>query len=770
MSRNQSLQITDIVLLLGVILVVPGVAAGQAIIGDAGRQPANLDAPPPPVAPASVSRDSAGRATLRAHRVAEPIRVDGVLDEAAYERFQPVSEFVQYEPANGAPATERTQLWILFDDQNLYVVGRAYDSVSPDRWVLNEMRRDNPGVTANESISFSIDTFLDRRNGFLFELNAEGGFLDAQITNEGFPPNINWNAVWASRAGRFEGGWTFELAVPFKSIRYNPGAEQVWGFNARRVVRWKGEESFIVPVAASTGDRQGLMHVSLSAPLVGIEVPRPGLNVELRPFATSSLATDVATGLSNSRDLDAGLDVKYVVTQNLTADLTVNTDFAQVEVDEQQINLTRFNLRYPEKRAFFLEGAGTFDFARGAGLNVGGGDVPTLFFSRRIGIEGSAAVPIIAGGRFTGKVGPYSIGLLDIQTDEDRTARAASNNFSVVRLKRDVLRRSAVGVLYAGRSHATAGGRNDTYGVDGTFSFFNNLNFNAYVAGTRTSGRNGRDRSYMGQLNYGGDRYGLILERLVLQENFNPEVGFVRRPDMQKWSGTARFSPRPARRGPGQRSVVRKWLYEASASYIENNARVVESRGMSGTWGIEFQNGDTFRVSGTHTYEFIPRPFRLSRGVTVPVGGYAFDGALVSYALGPQRGIGGTATIEYGGFYGGDRTTVGFSTGRIDLTDQLQVQPGLSINRVVLPFGEFTAQQVQARVVYTMTPRSFVAGLVQYNSDSNSVSTNLRLRWEYRPGSELFVVYNDQRDTLAVGFPTVTNRAVIVKIAPLVRF
>ena len=747
--------------------VIAALLSSTAMAQDAApRGGLAIDGPQPPEAPASITRDASGRATLRAHRVTEKLNIDGVLDEAIYERLAPISEFIQYEPANGAPATEQTALWILFDGENFYVAGRAYDSAPPERWVLNEMRRDIPNVSANESIGFSIDTFNDDRNGFLFELNALGGFLDAQITSEAFPPNQNWNTVWEGRTGRFNGGWTFEIAVPFRSIRYQAGVEQVWGFNMRRVVRWKNEESHIVPVPAGLGQKRGIIQVSLSAPLVGIEVPPGSRNLELRPFGIASLATDVPTRVSNRRDGDLGLDVKYGVTQNLTADLTVNTDFAQVEVDEQQVNLTRFSLFFPEKRTFFLEGQGTFDFARGAGANVGGGDVPTLFFSRRIGLDRSLVVPILGGGRLTGKVGPYSIGLLDLQTDDAPAARAISTNFSVVRVKRDVLRRSAIGVLYAGRSRSTVTtGRNETYGVDGNFNFYTNLTVNAYAAGTRTPGRSGRDRSYMGQLNYAGDRYGLVAERLVIEERFNPEVGFVRRPDVRKWSGTARFSPRPARR-----TAVRKWLYEGTASYLENNAGHLESRALSATWGIDFQRGDTLRVSGGNTYEFLPRPFAIARGVTVPVGGYSFNNVQVRYSLGAQRRLGGTASIDRGSFYEGDKTTLGFSGGRFEVTKQIQLQPGISLNWVSLPFGDFTAQQVQSRIVYTMTPRSFLAALVQYNSASNSVSTNLRLRWEYRPGSELFVVYNDERDTLGLGFPNLTNRAFIVKIAPLLRF
>ena len=690
-----------------------------------------------------------------------------MLDEAAYGRFLPVGDFVQFEPDNGALATEQTELWILFDDQNLYVAGKAYDSAPPERWVANEMRRDIPNVSNNESIGFSIDTFNDKRNGFLFELNAIGGFLDAQITNEGMPPNQNWNTVWDGRAGRFDGGWTFEIVVPFRSLRYQPGTEQVWGFNMRRVVRWKNEVSHIVPVPQSLAQKQGLMQVSLSATVVGIEAPPGSENLEVRPFAIGSLTSDAPVGVSNEGDGDVGLDVKYGVTQNLTADFTLNTDFAQVEVDEQQVNLTRFNLVFPEKRTFFLEGQGIFNFGVGAGQNVNGADVPSLFFSRRIGLSEGRPVPILAGGRLTGRVGAYTIGLLNIQTDDDADAGAVSTNFGVVRLKRDVFRRSAIGVLYTDRSRslAASGGRGRTYGADGTFSFFNDLNVNTYIARTETSGVSGGDLSYRGQLNYAGDRYGLVLERLVIEEGFNPEVGFLRRPDLRKWTGTARFSPRPEVIG-----LVRRYLYESSYTYVENNAGLVESEELNGVFGLDFDNGDALRVAGHQTYEFIERPFRIDPQVVIPVGGYDFTTARVSYTLGNQRRFAGTATVEHGTFYDGDKTSVRLSGGRLEVTSQLQVQPGVSLNWVDLPFGSFTAEQVQARAVYTVTPRMFWAALVQYNSSANVVSTNLRLRWEYRPGSELFVVYTDERDSRTAGYPNLRNRALVVKIAPLLRF
>ncbi|MEQ1757543.1 MAG: DUF5916 domain-containing protein [Vicinamibacterales bacterium] len=748
------MRLTSLVLLLS---IVPAAAQDRSAV----------NGPPPPVAPASISRDASGRATLRAHRIREALNTDGTLDEPIYTQIQPIGDFIQFEPTNGAPASEATEVWILFDADNLYVSGKAYDR-SPDKWVLNEMRRDVPNVSANESVGFSIDTFNDKRNGFLFEVNALGGFLDAQVTNEGFPPNQNWNAVFSVEVGRFDGGWSFEFRIPFWSLRYQPGSDQIWGFNMRRVVRWKNEESHIVPIPFSLGQRRGLMQISLHAPLVGIEAPPRGKNIEFRPFGISSVTTDRLSRPALSNDLagNGGLDVKYGLTQNLTADLTWRTDFAQVEVDEQQVNLTRFNLLYPEKRTFFLEGQGIFNFGIGAGPNTNGGDVPTLFFSRQIGLSRGQVVPILGGGRLTGKVGKYSLGLINIQTDDKASVGALSTNFSVIRVRRDVFRRSAIGLIYADRSRSLGGGdRAQTYGADAGFSFFNDININAFAARTQTPGIDGDDLSYRGQFNYAGDRYGLVAERLVIEPGFTPEVGFVRRPNMRKWTGTARFSPRPR-----QTRVVRKVLTEATGSYIENNAGVLESRQWDQTFGLDFANGDNLRVQATESYEFLARPFRIDPAATIPVGGYDFNNLALRYTLGAQRRFAATASVEHGSFYGGDKTTVGVSGGRYNLTNQVQVQPGVSINRVDLPFGRFTATQLQTRVVYTLTPRAFAAALVQYNSSSHIVSTNLRLRWEYVPGSELFLVYTDERDSKTTGLPDLNNRAFVVKWAPLVRF
>ena len=323
-----------------------------------------IDGPPPPVAPETVARDAAGRATVRAVPLDGPLQIDGELDERIYDMVPPVSDFIQQLPDEGEPATERTEAWVFYDAQNIYVAARNWDSAPESQWVANEMQRDSFQLINNDSFSVAFDTFYDRRNGVAFLVNPIGGIFDYQITDEG-NPNADWNPIWDVRTGRFDGGWTVEMEIPFKSIRFSPGTSQIWGIQIGRIVRWKNETTHLTPVPRSGGP--GMFRLSAAGTLTGVVVPRGNRTFEIKPYAIGSLATDVNAVplVSNEGDGDFGFDVKYVVSQNLTADFTYNTDFAQVEVDEQQVNLTRFSLFFPEKREFFLEGRGIFDFGRG---------------------------------------------------------------------------------------------------------------------------------------------------------------------------------------------------------------------------------------------------------------------------------------------------------------------------------------------------------------------------------------------------------------------
>jgi hypothetical protein len=718
-----------------------------------------------------VTRDAQRSPTIHAIELTAPLKIDGKLDEAIYGEYAPLSDFVQMEPTPGAPATEKTEVWLAFDRNKLYLTVRAWTDAPESKWVLDEMRRDSPNIPKNENVAFFFDTFHDRRNAFVFEITPLGAIWDAQGAHLR-PGSADWNPVWESKTGRFEGGWTAEMAFPFKSLRYKPGTDQTWGFNMRRTSRWKNEESYpvLLPLISGFSGAAAIFQIANGIPVTGLKVPAGSKNLELKPYVVSSVTTDrvAQPQRTNDGEGDFGIDVKYGLTQNLTADFTYNTDFAQVEVDTQQVNLTRFSLFFPEKREFFLEGQSIFDFGGVGGLSVGGA-APMLFFSRRIGLNAGRSVPIQGGGRLTGRAGKFIIGLLDVRTDDDGLVGTPATNFSVVRVKRDILNRSSIGALFTGRSvsalNPTLAGSSMTYGLDAALNIRNYVTVNSYYAKTDTPGLIGGDTSYRLQASYNLDRYGLEFERLAVGDNFNPEVGFLQRDDFHRTRGVARFSPRPK-----NARLIRKYTYQASADYFTDGANRLQSLDADASVAIDFQNSDRVSVSYTENAEQLARPFAISRGVVLPVGRYDFRNASASVSFGNQHWMSGALSFDRGSFYSGDKTTVGFSSARIMFSPKFSLEPTASFNVVDLEQGSFTSTVLSNRVTYTMTPRMFLSGLLQYGSANRSVGSNVRFRWEYQPGSELFVVYTDELDTAVPNYPDLKNRAFVVKINRLFRF
>jgi hypothetical protein len=720
-----------------------------------------------------VTRDG-DKITVRATRITTPMKIDGRLDESVYTDVPAITEFIQQDPDEGAPISERTESWVMFDDVNLYFTCRCWDQ-HPERIVANDMRRDSSNLRQNDNFGLVLDTFHDKRNGFLFYVTPVGGMFDGATTDERIN-NADWNTVWQAKVSRFDGGWMAEIAIPFKSLRYGPGREQTWGLNLRRTIRAKNEYAYLTPLKRSWGII-ALFRTSAAATMVGLEVPPPGKNLEIKPSAISRVTTDVLATppQHNDFDPDVGLDVKYGVTKSLTADFTYNTDFAQVEADEVQVNLTRFNLLFPEKRDFFLEGQGLFTFGAvgggspplpGTSVSGGSSDAPTIFYSRRIGLESGRPVPIIGGGRLSGRAGKWTVGALNIMSDNDDVAKAAQTDFTVLRVRRDILRRSAIGGLFTARSVSTvAPGSNELAGVDGNFSFFQNIYINGYAAKSRTETREGKDVSYRGQFNYAADRYGIQLDRIVVPPNFNPEVGFLPRPDFIRNFASGRFSPRPARN-----TTVRKYYFDGSFNYTTDNDHHLESRQALGAFRVELQNSDAFHVEYSRDYEFLRRVFQVADTVRIPIGGYDFSHLRVAYSPGQQHRLSGTAFVDVGGFYDGTKTTVSLQA-RLGVTPQLGIEPNISLNWIERASVRELVTGTGARTTFTMTPRMFVAALVQYASATSSLSTNLRFRWEYQPGSELFVVYTEGRDTLPpTGSTALETRGFVVKINRLLRF
>ena len=717
---------------------------------------------------------------LRATRIATPLQLDGRLDEAVYQGVKAASGFVQQEPHEGSPATDETEVWVFYDDKNIYVGARLHES-DPSKRVTSDMRRDATNLYNNDHLAVMFDTFHDHRNAFGFQANAQGGMFDWQVTNE--QPSSNWNGLWEVRTANFAGGWTIEFLIPFRSLRFREGATE-WGVNFRRMVRWKNELTFLSQVPTAWG-RRGISKVSSAGTLVGLESPTHLRNLDLKPYALGSTTTNNRStpALHNDGNADFGVDAKWGITQSIVTDITYNTDFAQVEDDEAQVNLTRFSVLFPEKRDFFLEGQDVFSFA-GAGANQGGGSqgpqaismgggggnnnvTPIVFFSRRIGLQSGQVVPILGGARLIGRGNGFQLGALHMQTDSLASPAVQSNAFSVLRVNKDILKRGRVGMIATRRAPAARGDENTAIGVDSQLNPLDELQLNGYWTATSDAGRTAsinERSSYRGQLNWNADKTGLQLEHLFVGENFNPEIGFLRRSAFRRTFGQGRLSPRPS-----NWKSVRKLYYEASYDYFESATGHPESREAQGAYRMELANGDQWATEYSNVFEGLAARFAVTRGVTVPAGRYDFQQIKVLYTRSPQRKLSGTLTLNYGGFYSGTLKEITWR-GRVEFGPRLYAEPTVSLNYFNTPFGNGDANIVSSRFTYTLTPRMFASALLQYQSATSSMSTNARFRWEYQPGSELFVVYSDGRNTLAPGFPDLDNRSFVVKLTKLFRF
>jgi hypothetical protein len=717
-----------------------------------------------PAADEAVSRDADGRVTLRAFRLAEPLTVDGVLDDPVYDQVPAAEGFTQQEPDEGAPVSESTRVWVLYDADSLYVAADLEEH-HPEEFMTNEMRRDNRNIGWGDSFSVILDTFYDRRNGVLFHTNAAGALYDAQVTDER-NTNADWNTVWWVRTRRMDDSWTVEMRIPFRSLRYAGGGAQLWGINFRRLIKHTNERSFLTPTPQAY-DRWGLLRLSNAATLVGLEAPPGSRRMELKPYAIGSQTHVPLNDRLNEWSGDVGADFKFGVTDGLTADVTWNTDFAQVEDDETQVNLSRFSLFYPEKREFFLEGQGVFDFGGRETRFFGGPtDVPIPFFSRSIGISGGSAVPIIGGARLHGRAGAYQMGLMNIQTGEVGGLDVESTNFSAFRVKRDLFARSNIGVIATHRNISADGSEsNSLYGVDGNFAPTDYIRFNTFYMATREPGveTGHQAASYMGQFRYDTDLIDFEVQRLYLGGDFNPGMGFIRRRDFTKNGGSFLFGPRP-------RSIeaVRQVEFEIEANQYDRPDGEMETREYTFDTSIIFESSDRLMFDHTVTEERLLDGFDLSDDVAVPAGNYKFSRTGVRVRMGSHRKVSGMFRYEFGDFFGGTRQEVSY-WGRAEVNQRFSLEPNISLNWITVPGGDVTAQVSRLRATYTVSPRSFVGALVQYNSAAQLFSANVRFRWEYSPGSDLFVVFSSNRDG-DDGLSGLSDRAVVVKFTRLFRF
>lgn len=691
----------------------------------------------------------------RALRIYSQINLDGSLDESVWGEAPANSGFLQKEPREGEPATEQTEFKVLYNEKSVYFGIICFDS-DPAQIKATELRRDND-LEKDDSIAIILDTFHDHRNAFLFKTNPLGTQFDALITEEGRDVNSNWDETWRVEARITEFGWVVEIEIPFKTLRVKQNGQQVWGLDLQRIIRRKNEFTFWNSYRRNFKFEQ----VSQAGHLLGVEKIEAGFRLRVKPFVVAGISrTEVGRDPGTDNLTEVGLETaKYRITPSLTADFTFNTDFAQTDVDDQRVNLTQFPLFFPEKREFFLENAGIFRLNAELGEHPGSRDL-VLFFSRRIGLsERGEPIPILGGARVTGRAGAFTLGLLNIQTE--RQGELPGSNFSVFRIKRDILSRSTIGALFTNRQSKQDNDFNRLYALDTNFVFFKNLNVQSFIAKSTTPEVRGDDLSLFGKITWDNDFLTIGTGHLTVQPNFNPELGFVQREDIRKTIGDFAVKPRP-----GIRSV-RQLILRAFLEYFADNENRVKLKNNHYTLDVIFERGDLIRVAVHDKFERVDRPFRIAPSVVVPPGIYKGGNINIEYNLDPSKRITGAPIIEYlgeWGFFGGKRNTVRLNP-FIKFSERLSIDARYEINRVTLPFGNFTAHVLNARVNYSFSKKLLTSTTIQYNSTSNNlIGLNFRLNYIYRPNDDFFFIYN-QAQNLSEGIGQgLINRSVMVKL------
>ena len=693
----------------------------------------------------SVEAQERTRPELRAHRLATAPQVDGeVLSEAIWEEVEVATGFVQVQPFEGQAASEKTEVRVAFDDQALYIAVVCYDSEAGSL-AVSDSRRD-ADLEEEDSFRVVLDTFHDRQNGFVFGTNLAGIQYDGQVVNEGRTgggsgrrgsgpqqggsANLDWNTSWTVRSKTGEFGWSAEMAIPFRSLRYGSG-DSIWGINFERNIRRKSETAFWAPL----GREFDLFRLSAAGTLVGIETPRQR-NLQLIPYALTEARDDGLT--ERESETDGGLDLKFGITPSLTLDLTVNTDFAQVEVDDQQINLERFSLLFPEKRPFFLENAGLFKIGTSVGGRPGSGTVD-LFFSRRIGIDDGQQVPIVGGVRLSGKAAGLNVGFLNMQTDDHEDLHA--NNFTVGRVSREFRNRSRAGVMVINRqgtgSLAPNGDHNRTFGVDGQLGVGQYAELSGWAAKTETPGLEGRDRAFGLDSSYGSPSWRLRAGYSEVGAEFNPEVGFVNRSDYRRLNGRAQRRFRPS--GEGRIKEIGPQLFYDSY-WDFTGFHQSESYSFGGL--LELRSGAQVNLFVGSQLERLQEPFEIIDGVVIPSGSYPTHGFFMFFNTNRGRAVSLGGFVQGGGLFNGNQLSLN-PTLNFRLGDYLSSELGWSHNDVDLQTGAFKTNLGRLRVTFAFSTRVLLQALIQYNDVTDEASTNLRFSWLGAANTGLFVVYNE---------------------------
>ncbi len=724
--------------------------------------PALAIGPQAGVAQTPIDLDAAPRPTASAARATGPIEIDGVLDDATWAAAPVIDEFWQQKPDAGMPSTERTEVRILFDDGYLYIGAELMDQPGYEP-LIPTLQRD-PNTRDGDAFGIMLDPFLDGKTVFSFFFNPGGAVRDIQSADDGRINNAAWDAAFDLRTRVHDSGWTLELAIPWSQLRFDAARdEQVWGLNLLRRIRRKNEDATWSPM-----DRRWQIYVSSrGGQLTGVDGLRPGRNLSVKPFLLGARPSGDLQADANS-EIDAGLDLKYGITPGMTLDLTVNTDFSQVEVDQEQVNLTRFSLFFPEKREFFLENAGIFQFGDQGNRQTRSGATNrdfTLFYSRRIGLSPQGApIPILGGGRVTGTAGPVSLGVLNMQTRSQDSFSA--ENFTVARVRGEPSRGLSIGGIVVNREE-TGGGPADnlSYGVDANLQAMNGyLLVQSYLAATQGTAADGSpiDREMAGRISAGWrDPFWEIFTLYrTFDDDFDPGVGFVRRRGMQHGYGTIGVRPRVDWAG-----ILQLNPYVEQHVYADLDGDLQTRLGTAGL-GLDFRDGSMASFDVTDRYERVDEAFSV-RGAEVPVGRYDFVEASASYTLSGARKISGRVNASGGEYFSGNRRSIGGSVlGR--LGPQVLLNLSLNHNEIDLPGQVSTTADVYgAKLDLFFSTTLLTSAFVQYNEASEEMVTNLRFRWIHAPLSDLYIVLTERRDTAA---NTVLDRFLTAKFTKLLSF
>jgi hypothetical protein len=679
-------------------------------------------------------------------RAAGSVTLDGTLDETAWAAAPVAKDFIQNDPDEGAPATYDTEVRVVYDDEAIYFGVLARDD-QPGLLTISDIKKDfNTGTS--DGFRVVLDTFADRRNGYQFATNPAGAKWDAQMANEGRENNANWDGIWEVSARVTETGWTAELKIPFKTLKFDRADPQTWGVNFERKIRRLNEDSYWSPLPRI----YSLERVSLAGTIEGMRSVRPGRNLRFKPYALGS--TNSITGFDTIRNGEAGFDVKYGLTSGTTWDFTVNTDFSQVEADEQQVNLSRFSLFFPEKRDFFLENSGVYQFGGGGGGGGGGAaggrqngsQDMRLFFSRRIGLsDAGEVIPILAGTRLTGRAGDYTMGALNIQQRD--AGRVPSTNFTALRMRRDILANSDVGVMMLNKDESGSH-YNRVAGVDANFRF-GFLTMDAYAVRTFSPSEyipgTGEEFAARGHANYQTRTWQFRGFYNVIGERFNDEMGFVPRVGVNNglmFVGRA-FRPEWLSR-IGIRETRPHWQMEI---FQRRDGLGLESRYQDWHLPFNFHDGGFLEVGVNPNVEEVRVPFTINtaRGVRVDPGRYEFNEWFFLWRTNSAARFSFDSRYSIGEFYDGYRRGYTFGPA-VRVNEHFNASVNLQVNDIDVSNGSFVSTLVTSRVNYNFNTRMFVNALLQYNTDSRQLSSNLRFNIIHRPLSDIFIVYNERHD------------------------